>query len=1052
MVINNPTFGCGDFLPGYGPFNFGGDFGWDGFVDGGTGDGGDDDDDGGGDGGGDPPDPPDCKCYTTYAYQGYADGGADESKWVVQVDQDCLEDGQNNAGTGDPEDYSPPEPPPGNVTWGKWSEGTVTGGAGTNGSDCTEDDDCGTCPSIFIEFTRDRLYDPEEGEEETQDCTCKISGLGDPTTPGVSDDGKHYIYSKKYKQECSNAAGQADQDAQDDLDNLLESLSNPPDNPGIGQQDGPPTVSESGQDCEETDDNGNTGCTGECPDIIVTWKVVRLVVDDAGTSTGIDLGDPLESDAGGGLGLVDNLKEGDVDLRPILGYKWAGLCEPSTACEEIRDPKTPIEYETLNACLDAAEAFCGGWSFLAGDGNSPTLGQPKISKKKGPSFKNLLRAGSALLKHSKKSKSTQIEETIRSGKVDLNNPALQRKVINRRPAGFLDPDIAMRTLPEVGKMVRNTRNTEILADSIDENIEYILKNNQRSNSWNSTKISAITVRRVIENLNPKVLKLLRDIRHYDGSPLTDRDIYNIVGTRIIDGTLRKLDLKTLEEYAKTSRRSPQVEIIKGNQPLVNEAAALALIERRYFPLDPNKVESRMKWILPNWKVFATDVDKHIEIKTASGKVMPLYINDDNTLIGRSNLKVQDGDFIEIKINGILKKFYCKSEIDHAYIIPEKAKQQAIHLLGGDGSRTLTVSSTGTSVEFDYSLTAPRQNFYVLSANLSSVDTQPTPEGSYLLKDTTITYDLVDTSSAGGLDAVNDYIRYKANYRAYVIDDDDRLLDYVEDTKKLQVKQTDILFDAPRTNKTIPLLTRQVPWYIILYPTNRTDYNLFNAKSRLETLDPGEKVVRTLKTKPTTIPRFTKRGMNLFAQQVTGYPTYTNAIGVLDTQTRITKINANQNIFDDAYRVRTKYGSAENMATSRTKTSLRLVKEIIEELNNNYIIAWDALGRTLTKFDVFSRLTMRQYNKFRKLENYKLVFSKIRNGLVENVRVFDPINRADRRISVEKTQLQQRKADAGEDTFPVIKAMESGFRIVPPTTTGAPSFAPVDPVPTTPPSS
>ena len=73
-------------------------------------------------------------------------------------------------------------------------------------------------------------------------------------------------------------------------------------------------------------------------------------------------------------------------------------------------------------------------------------------------------------------------------------------------------------------------------------------------------------------------------------------------------------------------------------------------------------------------------------------------------------------------------------------------------------------------------------------------------------------------------------------------------------------------------------------------------------------------------------------------------------------------------------------------------------------------------------------------------------------MVENVRVFDPINRADRRISVEKTQLQQRKADAGEDTFPVIKAMESGFRIVPPTTTGAPSFAPVDPVPTTPPSS
>jgi hypothetical protein len=1044
MVINNPTFGCGDFLPGYGPFNFGGDFGWDGFVDGGSGgDGGDDDGDDGDDGGGDPPNPPECHCYTRSSYGTFGtgdQGGEDKSIWTVTITQDCLEDGQNNAGGGDPEDYSPPEPPPGNITWGAWSGGTVNQGGGTNGSDCTEDDECGECPDIVIVYTRDKLQDPDSGEE-TENCTCKISGFGDPTTPGVSDDGKHYLYSKKYTQECSNATGQANQDAQDDLDDLLDSLSNPPSNPGLGEQDGPPTVTGGGEDC--TDDDG--GCTKECNDIVVEWKVVRLVVDDAGTSTGIDLGDPLQ--AGGGLSEGTGPGGGTVTGDPE--WYWTGNCDPGMRCGQVVGTG-PGEYSTKEECEIAVAGFCG--FAVTGDGNSPILGQPKTSKTSTPTLKNLLRAGSALLKHSKKSKSSQIAETVKSGKVDLNNPALQRKVINRRPAGFLDPDIAMRTLPEVGKMVPNTRNTEILAESIDENIEYILKNNKRSTSWNSTKISAITVSRVIQNLNPKVLKLLRDIRHYDGSRLSDRDIYNIVGTRIIDGTLRKLDLKTLEEYAKTSRRSPQVEIIKGNQPLVNEAAALALIERRYFPLDPSKVESRMKWVLPNWKVFATDVDKHIEIKIANGTVMPFYINDDNTLIGRSNLKVQDGDFIEIRVGGVLKKFFCKSEIDHAFIVPEKAKQQAIHLLGGDGSRTLTVSSTGSSVEFDYSLTAPRQNFYVLSANLGTLETKPTSEGSYLLKDTTLTYELVDTTSVGALDTLNEYIRYKANYRAYVIDDDDRLLDYVEDTEKLQVKQTDILFDAPRTNKNIPLLTRQVPWYIILYPTNRPDYNLFNAKSRLETFDPGEKVVRTLKTKPTTIPRFSKRGMNLFAQQVTGYPTYTNAIGQLDTQTRITKINANQNIFDDAYRVRTKYGSAESMAPSRKKTSLRLVKEIIEELNNNYIIAWDSLGRTLTKFDVFSRLTMRQYNTFKKLENYRLVFSKIRNGLIKDVRIFDPINRADRRISVEKTQLQQRRSGAGSDTFPVIKAMESGFRIVPPTKSGAPSFAPIDPIPTTPPSS
>lgn len=147
--------------------------------------------------------------------------------------------------------------------------------------------------------------------------------------------------------------------------------------------------------------------------------------------------------------------------------------------------------------------------------------------------------------------------------------------------------------------------------------------------------------------------------------------------------------------------------------------------------------------------------------------------------------------MEVKVGGVLKRFFCKSEIDHAFLMPEKVKMKAINLLGGDSARTLSVSADASSgIEFDYSLTAPRQNFYVMSAVLSSTVTQPTDQGSYVLKDTKITYELMDTSSTSGLEAVNEYIRYKANFRAYTIDDDDRMLDYIETTgSSMYNKQT-----------------------------------------------------------------------------------------------------------------------------------------------------------------------------------------------------------------------------------------------------------------------
>jgi hypothetical protein len=119
-----------------------------------------------------------------------------------------------------------------------------------------------------------------------------------------------------------------------------------------------------------------------------------------------------------------------------------------------------------------------------------------------------------------------------------------------------------------------------------------------------------------------------------------------------------------------------------------------------------------------------------------------------------------------------------------------------------------------------------------------------------------------------------------------------------------------------------------------------------------------------------------------------------------------------------------------------------LKEIITELDTNYLLGLNGIGKSLTEFDVYSRLTLQQYNLLSRLESFRLIRASIRNGLIAEVKVIPPISRADKRVSFQKTQLVRRRVGASPDTFTSIKGTKNGETIVPPTTTGEATFAPI----------
>ena len=753
-----------------------------------------------------------------------------------------------------------------------------------------------------------------------------------------------------------------------------------------------------------------------------------------------------------------------------MGYSWGGSCQAGGfLC--IEQPIAIAEWPTLEECeadmcdcqgqyggVCCNDPHCTGLAATFGGGETRQdtpggglvgKGTSKLGKSRKPSgiFRNVLKAGSALLRSSSPSRKLFTQEARKKKSVNLNNPQINTYLKKSRPTGFIDEDIAIFTRANPERVPNTTGNDDLFAPVIDNNINYIMKNNFINHDWDSSRITGITTKSVMRSLKRKVWGMLKSIKNYDGSFLSDKQIFNIIGTRIVDGTINKIQVRHLLELAKESAKRDSTKITKGANPIVNDYASLALIENNYFSLDPKKSSGIMRKVLPNWKVLSTDIAKHITINV-NGKVYKFYIKDDDTFITGSALKIQDGDFFRFTRFGKTYKIFCRSEMDHAFLVPEGVRQKVIPLLGGDNSGKLSATAPAASgIEYNYSLSSPRQNYYVLSAVLSSVITEPTHVGSDLLKTTTLTYKLMDTSSASGLQAVNDYIRYKANNKTVMMADDDLLLDYMERTGELKWEQQDIIPNIPKTNKSIPLLLRQIPWYMIVYPTNKIENLLFNGRSKIISYEPSGNITREDTFLPVINPPFDKKRTHQFVYQRTAFPNYANVLGEWDSQARISVIDSDNTLFQTGYRKSGNVGSAERLAPRRPKTGLRLMYEIIKELNTNYVIASDSTGKSLTEFDLFSRFKLTQFNKLITLENKKLLINLVRNGLIENVKVFPAIRRASKQISIRKTQLVQKRSTAGPTNFPTIKTMATGFDIEAPTSTEkGPSsgFSPVNP--------
>jgi len=269
----------------------------------------------------------------------------------------------------------------------------------------------------------------------------------------------------------------------------------------------------------------------------------------------------------------------------------------------------------------------------------------------------------------------------------------------------------------------------------------------------------------------------------------------------------------------------------------------------------------------------------------------------------------------------------------------------------------------------------------------------------------------------------------------MLDDEDLIFDYLDVIGNLTIRQTDILFDSPKGNKTIPLLTRQIPPYILIYPTNRSDYNLFNDKSQLISIGSDGATTRHLRCRPTIVPEFSRDNLNKFITTRTDSKDAVDVLGNANPQIRITQVDPADTVFTTGYREGYNFFAADTYTRTRNKTGFRLVKEIITELATNYFVEEVGRVKSITEFDVFSRLYLSEFSRLSILENFRSIRDAIRNGLIEGVRVIPPVARSSNDISFSNTMLVRRKDGAPADVFTSIKGTRDREIVVPPTVDG-----------------
>jgi len=645
-----------------------------------------------------------------------------------------------------------------------------------------------------------------------------------------------------------------------------------------------------------------------------------------------------------------------------------------------------------------------------------------------------------------------------SDEIDLNNFPTKNSLLRNHSTGILDSALIFQTPASIpsttpGIRVKNkyySTTSTVLKKIIHKSINSILSKGNSYRSWSLGWSQDLTQVNIFENLNPSFLRTLSKIKYSDGNYISDENIHFLIKSRLLrDASLEEFN-SSYFSYLANSQKDSLPSIIPSRNKVINEMYALKILEEASIAVDYKRHTNLRHELLKNYYILPTDIDAKVPIRLSDGTESFLYVKDDNTF-GCSTLPiVNPGYFIRLNVSRGTPRLPITTKVNRAYIYGSNYGSAAKKLLGGTGKKSIKTSTSFDGGEFTKTLNLDNsqayESVYFFSAVLNTVDSTHNSK-SFLLKDSSAMYEVMDTSSPQGIEDFNGLIRNIANCEYFYINHDDDIWPSILTSGKVRLTQEDISYFGP-TDGTTPLYLRMFSPLIAIMPEGKLECNPFGVRSTIEDMDKDEKIVRNINFIPALDPKFSKNGINPFLDTktlATRVPTTapTDVYGNNDIYARITSYTPTKDAFTKNYRVDRIETSVE---PSRSMGSFTLIKNIIEELDNNYYLTTDSLGKIIYKTDLFYRLSWKEYSDIVYLNNWNLIYKLVANGLFNDVRLIAPVKNSSE-MSINETGLVKRKAAASSDVFNIIKANNNGLFLIPPNTVGEfPAPVPFNPVP------
>lgn len=556
-----------------------------------------------------------------------------------------------------------------------------------------------------------------------------------------------------------------------------------------------------------------------------------------------------------------------------------------------------------------------------------------------------------------------------------------------------------RSKPSVSTtLVVNSKYPSIFAEMVPVEIDYLINRENSIAEWSEFAVNDLTLPKVAIGLNKELLDSFKAI-HYPGNTAINLNYFlEMVRKHILTGTLSELDPQYFKELAKKHKEDKKIVYTGTNVREYLERAALGVISVGAITADTSDLNSVQLRQLRRQRRLNEDVLARIPVCPIDYENNPLYLGNAGICLTKAEtsdtayLNIGDGDGYYIQSDTVRRgciPFVTNNHVSSAYYVPVDVRLNALTIMGEDYHTVLRAESTAESNEFSTgglddagSLQLEPLYFALELSSVSSVLTS-----NPLVDRTVATYrllrdqELIDKHTDNNGFAVS---RINIDYR-------DPIYRYSRDTSAFNLEQNDITFRAFEDNKGLvnqAVLTRTIPFGVILTPVAGSKFNPFNGASKIERFDSS--VSRSLRLVPdintdSIIERNHLQQINLM--DVSG-----------QTRLGVYEPNDGQNI---TYRF---YASSDNLLNSfysagiyTTSTSLPsstgasyLVTNVIDTIIENHD------PKSITWFDVIRRIPI---NKFGELlyDGNEYLYQKLGSGFRNNMKIRHALSRLDESI-------------------------------------------------------